>query len=288
MTSQSSIVLLNRILSLKENSHFLLVLDSLAQSSYHLVKEFDYKSSNNILYLSFETINKPTYANEFLDCLSLSPKEISDFVSLESEKSTSKILVIIDSLNYIESDELTSFITSLILPNITILGVFHTNIPQTYKVNYPSSISILSYVSSSIFELEPSYLEDEEAVDTKLNKLQFPINNNLNSTNFKLTLTNRRKSGRSLTYQYIIDTLAHRYDVYKKNLAEEILEDEELLKGLTTFNLTTNSKQKLAREQVELPFMEAQQELGSAGGAIVYEFEKDDDYDEEDPYEDPF
>ena len=34
--------------------------------------------------------------------------------------------------------------------------------------------------------------------------------------------------------------------------------------------------------------MQAQESLGSAGGAIVYEFEKDDDYDEEDPYEDPF
>ena len=65
-------------------------------------------------------------------------------------------------------------------------------------------------------------------------------------------------------------------------------EDESLLKDLTTFNLTTSSKQKLAREQVELPFMQAQESLGAAGGAIVYEFEKDDDYDEEDPYEDPF
>ncbi|KAK7680922.1 hypothetical protein QCA50_015972 [Cerrena zonata] len=142
--------------------------------------------------------------------------------------------------------------------------------PSPASINYPSSISLLNYVASSIFELEPKKLDDEEAVDNKLNKLQF-----------------RRKSGRSLTYQFIINTENHTYEPFKEN-TEEVEEDESLLKDLTTFNLTTNSKQKLAREQVELPFMQAQEALGSAGGAIVYEFEKDDDYDEEDPYEDPF
>ena len=100
-------------------------------------------------------------------------------------------------------------------------------------------------------------------------------------------MTNRRKSGKALVYQYIVDTNTHEYTVFKP-LTEETVEDELLLKDLTTFNLTTSTKQKLAREQVELPFMEAQTELGKYGGAIVYEFEKDDDYDEEDPYEDPF
>ncbi|GMF02225.1 unnamed protein product [[Candida] boidinii] len=65
-------------------------------------------------------------------------------------------------------------------------------------------------------------------------------------------------------------------------------DNDSLLKNLTTFNLTTTSRQKLAKDQVELPYLQAQQSMGSIAGAIVYEFEKDDDYDEEDPYEDPF
>ncbi|KAF5105173.1 hypothetical protein DV451_000089 [Geotrichum candidum] len=67
-------------------------------------------------------------------------------------------------------------------------------------------------------------------------------------------------------------------------------EDQALLKGLTTFNLTTTDKQKAEREKVDLPFLQAQEvgQGGAQGGAIIYEFEKDDDYDEEDPYEDPF
>lgn len=287
MASQNSVVLLNRLLSLKESSPFLLVLDSLAQTSHYFIQEVAHKFSNNIIYLSFETLNKPKYANEFLDCSVIPQQEIIDFVQKKTGGVTTKSLVIIDSLNYIENKKLTEFITSLILPNITILGVFHTHVPQPASINYPSSISLLNYVASSIFELEPKKLDDEEAVDNKLNKLQFPVNLNLNSPVFKLILTNRRKSGRSLTYQFIINTENHTYEPFKEN-TEEVEEDESLLKDLTTFNLTTNSKQKLAREQVELPFMQAQEALGSAGGAIVYEFEKDDDYDEEDPYEDPF
>lgn len=63
-----------------------------------------------------------------------------------------------------------------------------------------------------------------------------------------------------------------------------------MLEGLTTFNLGMTEKQKMAKASTELPFYQAQEfgDGGARGGAIVYEFEKDDDYDEEDPYEDPF
>lgn len=286
MASQNSLVLLNRLLSSKESSPFLLVLDSLSQSSHYLIEEFGHKTSTPIVYLSFKTINRPKFTDEFHDCTSLPLKKISEIVKQTTTKSAQKSLVIIDSLNYISTEELTTFITSLILPNVTLLGTFHTDVPISYEINYPLSINLLSYVASSIFELEPAQF-DEEKIEEKLSKFQIPINNNLNSPVFKLTLTNRRKSGRSLKYEYIVDTASHNYEVCKKEEAKNE-EDESMLKDLSTFNLTTNNKQKLAREQVELPFMEAQQALGSSGGAIVYEFEKDDDYDEEDPYEDPF
>ncbi|CUM54531.1 uncharacterized protein AC631_02271 [Debaryomyces fabryi] len=298
MSSQNSTVLLNRLFSLKESSPFILVLDSLIQSSYNVLKEFAYKSSNNkIIYISFETLNRPSYASSFIECLGISAAEVSDKIKSEvlgvGETTTSKCLVIVDSLNYIANDELAHFISSTILPNVTLVGVFHTNVPQPHSnvMNYPSSLNLLSYIASSIFEIEPLHQDkiDEEALDNKISRLQFPINCSLNSTTYKLTLTNRRKSGRSLIYQFIVNSVTHTYEVFKESKEEDIdPEDESMLKGLTTFNLTTSSKQKLAREQVELPFMQAQEALGSSGGAIVYEFEKDDDYDEEDPYEDPF
>ncbi len=63
-------------------------------------------------------------------------------------------------------------------------------------------------------------------------------------------------------------------------------DSDALLKGLTTFQIGLTDRQKQVRDGVDLPFLEAQE--FNTGGAIVYEFEKDDDYDEEDPYEDPF
>ncbi|KAI5965572.1 uncharacterized protein KGF55_000934 [Candida pseudojiufengensis] len=149
-------------------------------------------------------------------------------------------------------------------------------------------MSLLTYIASSIFEIVPLVNQDDEILDGNISKLNFPVNYNLNNEIFKVVLTNRRKSGRSLVYRFKIDSKKHEYEVINEKSSSENAEDEELLKDLTTFNLTTSDKEKLAREQVELPFMQAQEALGSAGGAIVYEFEKDDDYDEEDPYEDPF
>lgn len=284
MASQNSLVLLNRHLSLKENSPFTLVVDSLAQSSYYLLQEFAYKFGGPILYLSFETTNNPEYASGFLDCAGLNLQQIAKFV-LENTPKT-RALVIVDSLNYIANEELTAFISSIVLPNLAVLGCFHVNIPQHSQISYPGALILLRYIALSIFEVEPVRVLDEEE-ETKISRLQFPINSRYNQPTFKLTLTNRRKSGKSLTHHYILDVMAHQYEIFQPQ--QEMSQDsEELLKDLTTFNLTTSTKQKLAREQVELPFMEAQTELGKFGGAIVYEFEKDDDYDEEDPYEDPF
>ncbi|KAK6454969.1 Elongator complex protein 5 [Scheffersomyces xylosifermentans] len=304
MSNQNSTVLLTRLLSLKENSPFLLVLDSLSQSSHYLIREFPHRcsSNNKILYLSYETANKVPFASEFLDCTTVSSQQIASFVKQHSNSTIatgsstiapSKTLVIIDSLNYIPNNEITQFLTSIIQPSIAILGTFHTNIPQPQSalLNYPSALTIFSFIASSIFEVEAIHEQfiDEESLENRVNRLDLPVNAGLNSNKFKLTLTNRRKSGRSVIYKFTIDSENHVYEQYKASKEEEIdPEDESLLKGLTTFNLTTNSKQKLAREQVELPYLEAQEAMGASGGAIVYEYEKDDDYDEEDPYEDPF
>lgn len=275
----SNLVLLNRLLALKESSPFLLVLDSLAQLGHYLVDEFAHKAPGPIIYVSYETASQPPYATVFIDGLK------DNVVALIKAAITDapRTLVIVDSLNYIGVDHLTTFVPSIILPKVSVVGVFHTDVPQRHTAGSPLALSVLSFIASSIFEVDPLH-EVDEATHTRLGQLQFAVG--LNEPRFRLRLTNRRKSGRSLTYDFVVDTTTHEYEILKKEV--EPTDDDELLKDLTTFNLTTNSKQRLAREQVELPFMEAQQALGLAGGAIVYEFEKDDDYDEEDPYEDPF
>lgn len=290
----NSVVLFNRIIDLKENTPFILILDGFFQSSYYLLKEIASKNnSTKILYLSYETLKKPHYADFYIEALGTPVKEllenISNIVKPLNEKKE-KLVIIIDSMNYIPSEDLVSFISSITRPNLYLIGVYHTDFMQCKSANlyYPSEIKLLTYIANSIMEVFPLSDDsiDEELLDYKFSRLEYPVNSSINAEKFWLTLTSKRKSGRCLTFRYVIDTKLHECQVLRKQ--DEKNPEQELLEDLTTFNLNTSLKQKLAKEKVELPFMEAQENLGSYGGAIVYEFEKDDDYDEEDPYEDPF
>lgn len=290
MLSQASLVLLQRHLSLKESSPFTLIFDSLGQSAYYLVQEFVHHSPGPVVYLSYETTSAPDYASAFLNCSKLSAQEIQKFVesSISSASPAKKALVLIDSLNYIPAEGITQLVSSLVLPKATVIGCYHTNIPEPFSAGYPSASVILRYIAQAIFEVSPETIGDEEEYQQQLSLLLFVPTRGFNMPKFKLHLENRRKLGKSLLHDFIVDSTTHVYEQYVAAETEDDVNEEDMLKELTTFNLSTNAKQRFAREKVDLPFMEAQTEMGKMGGAIVYEFEKDDDYDEEDPYEDPF
>lgn len=284
--TQSATVLLNRLLSLKEQSPLVLILDTVAQSSSYLVREFVHRApeSTNIIFVSFETVTKPSFAHSFIDAQEMPLKKLTELVGVSFDASV-KNLVVIDSINYITSNKISDFIATIMKPHLTVLATFHTSFPEadnSQYPNYPSMYTTLTYIASSIFELLPNSLDIEE-MEQQINSFKLPPG--LNTQQFTLNLINRRKSGRSLSYKFLMNTLSHEYlPIVEKQ--QQAMDSQELLKDLTTFNLTTSAKQQRARENVELPYLEAQS--FETGGAIVYEFEKDDDYDEEDPYEDPF
>lgn len=290
MLAQASLVLLQRHFALKESSPFNLIFDSLGQSAFYLLQEFVHHSPGPIIYLSYETTSAPEYATAFLDCSKSSLEEIVKFIEscVSSASPAKKALVIIDSLNYVPAEGITQLVSSLVLPKATIIGCYHNNVPEPFSAGYPSASVVLRYISQAIFEVSPETIGDEEEYQQQLSLLLFLPGRGLNLHRFKLHLENRRKLGKSLLYDFIVDSKTHVYEQYVAAETEDDVNEEEMLKELTTFNLSTNAKQRFAREKVDLPFMEAQTEMGKMGGAIVYEFEKDDDYDEEDPYEDPF
>lgn len=291
MSSQNGTVLLNRLLQLKEQSPLILILDSLAQSSYSLVQEFAHhlNEQTNVIFISFETVNQPGFANHFINGFEYTVDKLCSVVnSLQSPEL--KNLIIIDCINYIQATDVTKIMGQVIRPNSKLLTVFHSGVPESEQVPnltaFPTMSRILTYFASSIFHILPLGELDED-VENSIAKLN--LVKGLNSPIFRLNLINRRKSGRSLNYSFEFNTHTHTYTQIVSKPSDSSSEDtQELLKNLTTFNLTTSDKQKLAKEQVELPYLDAQNEGFVAGGAIVYEFEKDDDYDEEDPYEDPF
>lgn len=278
-----SLVALNRHLSLKENSPLLLIVDTLGQLGRFLLEEIISRFGGPVIWLSYEHPVQPKGATLFLYCSGVALPKIEKFV--QENSGSRKLLVVLDSLNYVLPDEVAQLVSCIALPQNSVVAGFHQSCPQAFSTGYPQPLTLLSYIALAIYQVEPLRVEDEEAYENSVSNFVFPVNQSLNGPVFKLTFTARRKSGKSLVHRFIVDTEKHEIDIFHEKKDDD---EEQLMDGLTTFNLNTSSKQKLAKEQVELPFMEAQQELGKLGGAIVYQFEKDDDYDEEDPYEDPF
>ena len=298
----SPTVLLNRIFSLREPCPFLLVSDTFVQSATFLTDELVHKArtSNpelNIVYLSFETVCVPSYVREGRDTFVrlLETDFETQLGRIFSDKETSKhTLVVVDSFNYILHKEIIKFLKLIMKPTHTVYGVYHQDIPppkSNSDFQGPSSYSYLHFLSSCVFDIKPTNFEEHDSFyhATLENGPSFPVGVQSTQHNTFFThLTYRRKSGRSLEYNFKINSKSHQYEEIKHISTESSQDDELLLKDLTTFNLGTTKKQKEQREKVDLPFLEAQKSMGSVGGSIVYEFEKDDDYDEEDPYEDPF
>lgn len=302
--------LLNRIFTLREFTPFILTTDSLYQR-HHKFTDLAIRSARaansklSITFLSFSTpaTNKPAYitdADIFIPLYKMSLQEQQqNLIKLApsneptSGRGASKIgqIIVIDNLNMLASsaENMVSLLKLLINPHRIVYGVYHLDIPGINESSTPNSFKYLEFLSSVIYDVKPVNADDVDSpyIDQLNNpNPTYPYDMKLppSSNKYWMDLSYRRKSGREVIHRFEIAD-----DVWTQvKEEEEKQDDEELLDGLTTFNLGTNEKQKKQREQVELPFMEAQQSLGSVGSAIVYTFEKDDDYDEEDPYEDPF
>ena len=279
-------------------SAFILGYDSISQTSHYLVNEVVHnisaQSEPTIIYIAFENVNRPKYATHFIDVNEVGLGKVADTVKAllpaNGSPTREKNLVVVDSLNHIALSNLGAFISSLVNPHCTLLATLHKDLPENPAKgcdNYPSAETLLQYMATSIIDIDPclpSNLDDEE-LRSSLDKFHIP--RALNNPTFKVRFTNKRRSGRSVTHNLIVDTNKHTYEQASDVTEENGLETPEMLQDLTTFNLSTSAKQKEAKDQVALPFLEAQSEF-AGGTAIVYEYEKDDDYDEEDPYEDPF
>lgn len=297
----SPTVLLNRIFTLRESCSFLLASDTFIQSASFLTSELVSKARQSnpelaIIYLSFETVNVPSYIcngkDTFVDLLDKDFGPILNKIFSHHAPTEKRKLVIVDSFNYITKKELIPFLKMIMNPSNVVYGVYHQDLSlASSETSAPSAYSYLHFLSSCVFDIKPLDFDDTDSFYFKVltNGSSFPVDvRKTQQTKFYIDLTYRRKSGRSLDYRFTIDTLRHEYENIAASVATTAPEDESLLKDLTTFNLGTTKKQREQRDKVDLPFLEAQKSLGSVGGSIVYEFEKDDDYDEEDPFEDPF
>lgn len=252
--------ILDRILNLRDWSPFTLLLDSLGQPALPLLSEFRYQAPKDCEVLEVETL---------------------DDVVLP--KNASRLLILIKDLG--QATDVTSF-QRLWIPGVktSVVGIFHEDLelPPSYQ---PRGRQLLEYMATTIVQVIP----DEQYLEKKANNPmeRFEICPQLR---FKVQVELRRRSGKSSKAGFFVDTSTHSTQFLPPKKMDTENVDDSVFSGIATFNLTTSEKQRASRDDVDLPFMEAQEgAIGErVGGAIVYEFEKDDDYDEEDPYEDPF
>lgn len=289
--------LLSRVLSLKDKSPFILVVDSIAQSADLLVTQlFDLMpKSTNVIALSYEGSEQYHMVKNVIDCTK-GTVDIAQKLSRYIDASVPN-LVVIDSLNFIPTQNLSHFLVSIMRTGCVVFGVFHNLVHSADRPNsshsdglYPSQLMLLSYLATTTLTVQPIEPLDEEENNALESTLYVPLG--CNREKFIIDLVHSRKSGRAIEASYVVDVNKSEIEYVVKSASYQQQEEdnEKLLAGLTSFNLSMTEKQKQDKENVELPYFQAQQmdQGGTQGGAIIYHFEKDDDYDEEDPYEDPF
>lgn len=272
MLAQEQIAhLLDRIIRFKDYTPFVLICDSLSRPSNSLVSEFVKNVPQTYQLVKIFT-ERADNAEK-----SVAPDKIIEYVN--SFPATDHRVILIDHLGRIP--DIGNVLQTILRPGVCVLGVYHEDLEPEISY-YPRGAALLSYMATCIVKCVIDEDVAQLLVEDDLSKFEvFP------SRELLVDLTVRRKSGNATFGRYRVDTITHTTE-YLPTQKQREEQSEALLEGLTTFNLGITEKQKQDRENVDLPFLAAQEigDGGASGGAIVYEFEKEDDFDEDEPFED--
>ncbi|CAG8974835.1 hypothetical protein HYALB_00000450 [Hymenoscyphus albidus] len=237
-----------------------------------------------------------------------------------------KYLLIVDTLTplcTLYASHISNFLSSLLLsPQISLLATYHLDVPvphQSTALYTPHPLTTLTYLSTSILTLSalPQILAQKRARDKSLQAPTFGLSSLPEGALISLTKNSqtsgaengivihaelRRRSGRGIVEDFV---LIPSYSSTKSSVPEVILLDEHPLyltptfsqpasgEGedpedmATTFNLCLTEKQKRDRENVVLPYFDAQKDGGGSGagegGRILYDMGDEDreDFDDE-------
>jgi elongator complex protein 5 len=207
-------------------------------------------------------------------------------------------------------------------PRTSLLSTYHTDIPPpttTPNPYAPSPSTLLAYLATTLLTTHSiaHVLSQKSAIDHSAPPPAFGLEEGIegilvglgsnDQRGVVIEMEYRRRSGRGVGEWYFLPAEGHPLDVGKGTMLpggkEEraiLLVDHPLYKNIpdstgnddipnsessitaTTFNLTLTDKQRKAREEVVLPYYDAQNEGGvGEGGRILYEMGWEDDFDEE-------
>lgn len=327
LKSTYNTLLIQKLFNLRDGaSPFTLILDSLEQDGLPIVNEFCKRaqiSDTKTIFVSFTTplklvsLESSTFIKARRKTLGSLRAEILSHITM-SGSGISKTLLIIDSLTSLASSypqELPEFLTSLVVsPATSLVAVYHIDIPLpiSNSLYSPEPLLVLKYLATAILtvsslaqtllrkrardrsQLEPKFglEENKEGVLIGLNKAK-------KTSDFVVQMESRRRSGRSIVENFVfmpsqsLQTtskfiLLNDHPIYASTPTLADIEIQEHEEGFnTTFNLELTEKQKKDREEVVLPYFDAQINNGSdgpgEGGRILYQMGTEDreDFDDE-------
>jgi elongator complex protein 5 len=226
-----------------------------------------------------------------------------------------KTLLIIDSLNPICASaptELAPFLSSLLSPTTSVVATFHTDVPLPAGDGYtPHPLVLLKYFATTIIAVHSlaHLLKEKEARDRSLQPPVFGLEEGVDGVlvalgsnppdGVVLELEYRRKSGRAVEEWFFLPLrgpaevrklpggaeervmLLEDHPAWARKEMVQVDEEEEKLES--TFELGLTERQRKAREEVVLPYFDAQREGGiGGGGKILFTPDREiDDFDEE-------
>ncbi|PFH55740.1 hypothetical protein XA68_17697 [Ophiocordyceps unilateralis] len=317
-----SLLLLQRILNLRDGaSPLTLILDSLEQTAGPVLAEFFTRAKmakTKLILASFATVSKPRDVDVLVRAAGRSLDSVRrelvthypapDPKQPRGSKPSQRAVVVIDSLNSlasIESVSLAGFLSALATPAVSIVAVYHTDVPivlpATYSEYQPAPLVLFTHLATAI--LRPSSLQQQLARQEARNRaLQEPewglreeregvlIGASMGETDdgaVVIAMELRRRSGRAVSETFILrpstsgpGKVSLLTDHSSFAMPSETGADEETPQS--TFDLGLTDKQRMDRAGVVLPYFDAQTDIGAGeGGRILYDMGREDDFDDE-------
>lgn len=231
-------------------------------------------------------------------------------------------IVILDSLNPFistHSEQLTAFLSNIITPTVSLIAIYHTDVPcvlpKTYSEYAPHPFTVITHLATAILRLSSldHEIERQRARNRSVPEPEFGLNEGRDGVLIGLQekrtpkqgrglvvdMEIRRRSGRAVTGKFVLvippDVERRKgalssFCLQESHPAFKPPEDEAGSEGQetegdgpeSTFNLGLTEKQRKDREGIVLPYFDAQTEIGGGeGGRILYEMGREDDFDDE-------
>ncbi|TPX10883.1 uncharacterized protein E0L32_008089 [Thyridium curvatum] len=215
---------------------------------------------------------------------------------------------------------LSAFLSSIVTPAASVVAVYHTDVPLVRPASEyePHPLDVLCHLATAICRVSSLYqaIEIRRAQNRSLEEPEWGLRegregvlvgmetdeHGANAHGIVLEMELRRRSGRSVAEKFVLcpgngkvvggglagtselSLLSDQpsFRVPTDAGPEGGADDENEADMGATFSLGLTEKQKRDREGVQLPYFDAQTDIGGGeGGRILYDIGREDDFDED-------